>query len=208
VTHPEGEPWYDDELVLVAAPSFARRAATDPERAPFVTFGRGSTIVLTGLGLAWIPMMKYVSPQIYIYLQSVQAYIAPPIAACFLLGVLNKRLNGTGAMWALISGLVIGAARLVLELNRSDLTPGSALHWFATVNFLHFAAYLFVLSCLILAVVSLMTKPPASARLDDLTTKAAAVPAAAEDDPAMRKGNIIASVLLAALIGVLWIIFR
>jgi solute:Na+ symporter, SSS family len=185
-----------------------RKLKPSATEAELVTFGRGSTIVLTGLGLAWIPMMKYVSPQIYIYLQSVQAYIAPPIAACFLLGVLNKRLNGTGAMWALISGLVIGTARLIMELNRSTLTPGSAAHWFATVNFLHFAAYLFVVSCVILVVVSLMTKPPSAARIGDLTTKTAEVPAAAEDDPGLRTGNIIASVGLAALIGILWIIFR
>ena len=152
--------------------------------------------------------MKYVSPQIYIYLQSVQAYIAPPIAACFLLGVLNKRLNGTGAMAALISGLVLGAARLGMELGKASLTPGSIWHWFATVNFLHFAAYLFVLSVVILVVVSMLTKPPSAERTADLTLKTAAVSTAAEDDPGMRRGNIIASVLLAAFIGVLWIIFR
>ena len=55
-----------------------RKLKPSATEAELVTFGRGSTIVLTGLGLAWIPMMKYVSPQIYIYLQSVQAYIAPP----------------------------------------------------------------------------------------------------------------------------------
>ena len=179
--------------------------ATEQE---LVTFGRGSTIVLTGLGLAWIPFMKYISPQIYIYLQSVQAYIAPPIAACFLLGVLNKRLNGTGAMWALITGLILGTARLILELNRSDLTAGTLTHWFATVNFLHFAAYLFVLSSVILVVVSLLTKAPSAARVDDLTTATAKVPVVSDDDPGLRKGNIIASIVLAALIGVLWIIFR
>lgn len=38
VTTDEGEPWHDDELILVAAPDLPRPAA-----APFVTFGRGST---------------------------------------------------------------------------------------------------------------------------------------------------------------------
>ncbi|MDI3290125.1 LysR substrate-binding domain-containing protein [Polyangium sp. 15x6] len=37
VTHPEGEPWIDDQLILVAAPGLPT------EGAPFVTFGRGST---------------------------------------------------------------------------------------------------------------------------------------------------------------------
>jgi len=58
-----------------------------------VRVGRISAGVMVFLGLLWIPFMKYVSSQIYIYLQSVQAYIAPPIAACFLLGLFYRRLN-------------------------------------------------------------------------------------------------------------------
>lgn len=38
VTADEGEPWFHDSLILVAAPGLAR-----PAEAPFVTFGRGST---------------------------------------------------------------------------------------------------------------------------------------------------------------------
>ena len=182
-----------------------RPTATEAE---LVTFGRGSTIVLTGLGLAWIPFMKYVSPQIYIYLQSVQAYIAPPIAACFLLGVLSTRLNGIGAMAALLSGLVLGAARLGMELGRSHLTQGSVAYWFATVNFLHFAAYLFVFSVLVLVIVSYATPAPEPSRVADLTYKTAAVSPAAEDAPGMRRANVIGSLVLAAIIGVLWIVFR
>jgi SSS family solute:Na+ symporter len=185
-----------------------RKIKPSATEAELVTFGRGSTIVLTGLGLAWIPFMKYVSPQIYIYLQSVQAYIAPPIAACFLLGVLSTRLNGIGAMCALISGLVLGAARLGMELGRSHLTPGSVSYWFATVNFLHFAAYLFVVSTVILVVVSYLTKPPAPERVADLTYKTAVLPPTAEESRSMHNQNVIASVVLAAIIGVLWIIFR
>jgi SSS family solute:Na+ symporter len=152
--------------------------------------------------------MKYVSPQIYIYLQSVQAYIAPPIAACFLLGVLSTRLNGIGAMLSLISGLVLGAARLGMELGKSHLTPGSIAYWFATVNFLHFAAYLFVFSTVVLIVGSYATAPPAPARVADLTYKTAAVSPVTEDAPGMRRANVIASVVLVGIIGVLWIVFR
>ena len=38
ITSEHGEPWYEDRLVLVAAPGLAR-----PESAPFVTFAKGST---------------------------------------------------------------------------------------------------------------------------------------------------------------------
>ena len=54
--------------------------------------------VLVGLGLLWIPLMKYISAQLYVYLQSVQAYISPPIAAVFLLGVFLGRVAGI-AWW-------------------------------------------------------------------------------------------------------------
>jgi len=151
--------------------------------------------------------MKYISPQIYIYLQSVQAYIAPPIAACFLLGVLYPRLNGSGAMAALVTGLVLGVARLALELDKTHLASGTVWLWFASVNFLHFAALLFALCAGILIVVSLATAPPPPAKVVGLTYGApevTAVPVPAGP----RRVNIILSITLAATIGVLWIVFR
>src|SRR6266576_534760 len=133
--------------------------------------------------------------------------LAPPIAACFLLGVLYPRLNGTGALAALWTGLVIGTARLVLELARSDLASGTVWYWFATINFLHFAALLFALCSGILIAVSLATDPPGAARTVGLTYGApeiTAVPISAGP----RQLNIVLSVVLAATIGVLWIVFR
>jgi SSS family solute:Na+ symporter len=172
-----------------------------------VTVGRLTTGVLVVLGLLWIPFMKYISPQLYIYLQSVQAYIAPPIAACFLLGLFIPRLNGTGAMASLCTGFVLGALRLVLELTRSGLAPGSVWAWIAEINFLHFAVLLFVVCTAILVGVSLVTAPPAPAQIAGLTygapeTRALPVPAG------QRQLNRWLSVVLVATIGVLWIVFR
>src|SRR4029077_11388863 len=116
------------------------------------------------LSILWIPFMKYVSSQIYIYLQSVQAYIAPPIAACFLLGLFFRRLNGTGAVASLVTGLVLGLLRLILELTNKatggGLEAGTLWHWIATINFLHFAVLLFVICTVVLFVVSMTTPPP------------------------------------------------
>ena len=172
-----------------------------------VQVGRVSTVILVGLGLAWIPFMKYISPQLYIYLQSVQAYIAPPIAACFLLGVLMPRLNGAGALSALLVGFVLGALRLGLELGRAHLTPGSMWMWLATINFLHFAALLFVLSTVILVGVSLATAAPDPRQIAGLTREAKAKEPAAEHERG-RGPDLVGSFVLAGIIGVLWIIFR
>jgi SSS family solute:Na+ symporter len=132
-----------------------------------VRVGRIATAVLVVSGLAWIPLMKLISSQLYHYLQSVQAYIAPPIAAVFLLGIFWKRINGRAAMATLVSGFVLGMARLVAELNKAQLS--GIVGAFAKVNFLYFCIILFVVCIAILIVVSLLTKPPDYARIKGLT---------------------------------------
>jgi SSS family solute:Na+ symporter len=185
-----------------------RKWRPDASEQRLVTVGRITTVILVLLGLAWIPFMKYVSPQLYIYLQSVQAYIAPPIAACFLLGILSPRLNGKGALAALWAGFVIGTARLILELSKSSLPDGTLWSWIAGINFLHFAALLFALCSAILVVVSFLTEPPAAERIADLTVRTATRKLDQTDSPAERRLTIWMSVLLAATVGVLWLVFR
>src|SRR6266850_1758352 len=174
----------------------------------FVTVGRISAGAMVFLGLAWIPLMKFVSSQIYIYLQSVQAYIAPPIAACFLLGLFFRRLNGTGAMASLVTGLVLGLLRLILELaNKASgggLAPGTLWHWIATINFLHYAVLLFVICTFVLFIVSMMTPPPPREKTEGLTYGGTV---AAGETREEKKFEVGLSVLLVALLGVLWIVF-
>src|SRR6476659_8112150 len=65
---------------------FYKRLHPQASEARLVMVGRIATGVLVGLGLLWVPFINRLSSQLYIYLQSVQAYISPPIAACFVLG--------------------------------------------------------------------------------------------------------------------------
>ena len=131
-----------------------------------VGVGRIATGVLVLLGIAWIPVLEKISGELYHYLQSVQAYIAPPIAAVFLLGVFSKRINARGALVALVGGFLVGMARLVAELNKESLD--GALLTFAEINFLHFAILLFAISCSLLVIGSLTSPPPSAEQLDGL----------------------------------------
>jgi SSS family solute:Na+ symporter len=185
-----------------------RKLRPDATEARLVAVGRATTVVLVGLGLLWIPFMKYVSPQLYIYLQSVQAYIAPPVAACFLLGILSPRLNGPGALTALLVGFVLGALRLVLELAKAHLPAGTVWAWFAGINFLHFAALLFLLCAVLLIVVSLATEVPSVDRVADLTYATRNHDAEPRATPRERRASVAGSIALAAAIGVLWVVFR
>lgn len=132
-----------------------------------VRVGRIATIVMVGFGILWIPILRNFSASLYQYLQNVQAYIAPPITAVFLLGIFWRRINGAGALSALVAGFVLGMSKLLAEVFRGSLS-GVAL-WYANVNFLYFAPILFAFSVTVLVVVSLLTKEPSAERLKGLT---------------------------------------
>ena len=177
------------------------RFRPDASQRTLVLVGQVSTVVLVGLGLAWIPFMKNVSGQLFTYLQSVQAYIAPPIAAVFLIGVLWRRVNAQGAMWALSVGMVLGALRLVLELNKDGLSgPAFA---FADANFLHMAFFLFLVSAAVLIGVSLATRAPPGERVETVTIGGRGVTV-----PTGRRGrDILLSGGVLLLIAAVWVYF-
>jgi solute:Na+ symporter, SSS family len=134
-----------------------------------VNVGRIATALVVFLGIAWIPIMANISGVLYEYLQSVQAYIAPPITAVFLLGIFYKRINSKGAMATLMLGLMIAFIRLILELSREAFEKESFLYFFGDVNFLTFAAWFFLFSVVVCIVVSLLTPPPSESQIKGLT---------------------------------------
>jgi len=140
-----------------------RPKASDHE---LVLIGRLATTIMVVIGILWIPLIRNISSHLFIYLQSLQAYISPPIAAVFLLGILSARVNSKGAVVTLIVGGGLGALRLILEIfSKRGLLTISSLQWFARMNYLHFAILLFVVSGLMLLGVSLLTRPPEYERI-------------------------------------------
>lgn len=134
-----------------------------------IRVGRIATGIVVVLGIAWIPIMQNISGVLYEYLQSVQAYIAPPITAVFLLGIFFKRINSKGAMATLLGGLIVAVLRLVLEVNKNLLETGSLLHSFGTMNFLSFAAWFFLFCVIVCVLVSLLTPAPSFEQIKGLT---------------------------------------
>ncbi len=134
-----------------------------------VNFGRFATVIMVILSLLWIPMMGRISSQLWIYLQSVQAYVSPPIAVVFLFGVFWKRINGQGAIVSLVVGFVMGATRFILEIYYAGVTLDGFPAWFVRMNFLHFAILIFVVCVVILIVVSLLTPAPEAKKVNGLT---------------------------------------
>ncbi len=170
-----------------------------------VRVGQIATTVLVALGLMWIPMMKFIAEgQLYQYLQSVQAYISPPVAAVFLIGILWRRVNASGALAALGTGFVLGAARLIAELGKESLA-GLPLA-FATINFLHFALVLFVICSAVLVFVSLATAAPDDEKLAGLTF--ATVPQADREPwSPWKRVDLIATFVVLLMVAGVWLYF-
>jgi SSS family solute:Na+ symporter len=175
-----------------------------------VAVGRIFTVAMVGLGILWVPFIRYLSSEVYIYLQSVQAYISPPIAAVFLLGVAWPRANRYGAITALLAGAFLGAMRFVLELNReSAIAQSAAIAPLVTMNFLHFAIVLFAVSVVLLVAVSLLTQPTPLARLRGLTfaTLDSSYIAASPRARQLFRVHLAATIALAVFVIGLWVYF-
>jgi SSS family solute:Na+ symporter len=162
-----------------------------------VNVGRMTTAVVVLLGMIWIPVMEKISGVLYQYLQSVQSYLAPPIAAVFLFGVFSKRINARGAYTAMVTGFIIGILRIIMELVKDHL--GGIFYAFATVNFLYFCIMLFLLSIVVMVVVSLLSEKPSAAQLNGLTFATTV----AEDRKASRASWSAADVILSLIVVVI-----
>jgi SSS family solute:Na+ symporter len=185
-----------------------RKIRPEASEKTLVRVGQWSTGVLVLLGLLWIPLMAHVSEQLYQYLQSVQAYIAPPIAAVFLIGLLWGRVNAQGAIASLLTGFVLGMGRLALELNKDSLS-GPALQ-LASINFLHYACLLFIVCSAVLVLVSLATPAPSAAQVHGLThATVKGVPTLGRPVSASwRAKDLGLSMVLFGIVAFLWIYFR
>lgn len=202
---------------------FYKKIKPEASERELVRFGQGATILLVILGLAWVPFIENINSQLFQYLQAVQAYISPPIAVCFIFGILFTRLTGAGALASLLTGFVLGSARFVLEvLDKGARYESGAIRWLLDMNFLHYAIFMFVVCTVVLFAVSMVTPAPDRRRLAGLTfaTVNDQIDVSqlrdanvlqhkpAPETPMERRVNIALSVLLVATVVGLWIYFR
>jgi SSS family solute:Na+ symporter len=171
-----------------------------------LTIGKVATGIIVVLGIIWIPIMDKIGGGVmYQYLQNVQSYIAPPVTAVFLLGILWKRVNSKAAITTLLAGLVLLVLRLGSEIYyQPQIVAGEEvsgfLFQFATVNFAHMAIFMFIFSVVLCVSVSLATTPP-----DYVTIKGLSFGTLSAEDKAATKGSyskvdVVLSVLLVIIV--------
>jgi solute:Na+ symporter, SSS family len=197
---------------------FYKKLRPNASEAQLVNFGRIATGAMVLLGLLWVPFIHLLSAQLYIYLQSVQAYISPPIAVCFIFGILWTRVNGQGAISSLLTGFVLGAVRFVFEvLDKSRHYQSDFIRWLVDMNFLHYAIFMFVVCTAVLVGVSLMYPAPDRKKLAGLTfatvdekldSTDVSAPHLAKETRTEHAINVALTLALLAAVISLWVYFR
>ena len=154
-----------------------------------VLVGRLATAAIVFLGICWVLVIKSLHSNLYVYLQSVQGYLSPAIAVLFLLGVFWKRATAPAALWSFSIGVIAGFARLGADIYmrsyetvvgdaKNNLYHGvinadqyqaiiapiqqkyGLIYDLWTINWLYYCQILFVLTAVLMIVISLMTKAP------------------------------------------------
>lgn len=175
-----------------------------------VTVGRFATAVVVVLGMAWIPVMHYIGEGgLYLYLQSVQGYLAPPITAVFLLGLFWKRINAKGAVAGLCIGFVLGMIKLTLEAmeGAGHLEGVFLLEAIGKFNFLYASGVLLVISVLVIIGFSFTSAKPSEEQIAGLTYATATEEQKRENRASWNKWDVLGTAVVLGLVLAMYLYF-
>ncbi len=128
-----------------------------------VRIGMISSVVLLLISIVMAGFIDRLGGSLFVYVQSLYAFFAPPFGAVFLLGVMWRRINGPGAVAAVLMGFALGIAMKLYV----QFVPGHP-HWiepFAMQGIINWGFCVIV--CI---VVSLATPPPRPEQITDQLT--------------------------------------
>src|SRR5213592_3358401 len=180
-----------------------------------VWVGRAATVAMVVISLLWIPVIQG-ARGLYDYLQGVQGYLAPPIFTVFVFGIFNRRLNSKGCLAALLAGFVLGVFRLAVDTPVSlhlpgfadGYTPGSFLWIVNNLYFQYYSLFIFIVSVIVMVVVSYATAPPRPEQLVGLTYGTVTVEDRTSSRASWSAREVIASAVVLLLILAAYLYFR
>ena len=176
-----------------------------------VWVGRVATGVMVLIGLLWIPVIRG-GRGLYDYLQGVQSYLAPPIFVVFFFGVFMKRLNAKGCLAALITGFSLGLFRLAVDtpvklVSGFSYTEGSFFWVINHIFFQYYSLIIFIVSVVVMIVVSYLTAPPSYEKISGLTYGTVTEEHRKESRGSWSARDVIASVVVLVLIVAAYLYF-
>lgn len=133
--------------------------------------GRIFIVVMIGVSIGWVPILKETQGgQVFIYIQEITNYLAPPFAAVFLLAVLVPMVNEKGAFWSLMIALLAGVIRMILVYVYNDssgdcLKPDARPAILKNFHYMYFAVLITLMTALFAIVISYFTGRPTEEQL-------------------------------------------
>jgi SSS family solute:Na+ symporter len=184
-------------------------------QAQLVWIGRVATTVMVLVGLLWIPVIQG-AKGLYDYLQGVQGYLGPPIFTVFFLGVFMKRLNGAGALAALLVGFAMGMFRLAVDTPISlgmagyeaGYPEGSFLWIVNNIYFQYYSVLIFLVSAATMIGVSYATAVPSDEQIKGLTFATVTAEQKEETRRSWNQWDVINSGVVLTLILLAYIYFN
>jgi len=128
-----------------------------------VLVGRVSSVVVMVVAAVLAAFISRLGGSLFVYIQSLYAFFAPPFAAVFLLGILFRRINGAGATASVVLGFLLG----ILLKAYVQCIP-SHPQWLEPFQMQ--AAINWAFCVIVCVVVSLITPRPHPAQITDQLT--------------------------------------
>ncbi|HXE83985.1 MAG TPA: sodium:solute symporter [Gemmatimonadales bacterium] len=180
-----------------------------------VWVGRLATVAMVLISFVWIPVIQG-ARGLYDYLQGVQGYLAPPIFTVFVFGIFNRRLNSKGCLTALLVGFALGVFRLLVDTPVSlhlgglagGYTPGSFLWFVNNIYFQYYSVFIFIVSVVVMFVVSYLTEPPRLEQLTGLTYATITPEARLASRASWGTREVVTSAVVLVLILAAYLYFR
>jgi SSS family solute:Na+ symporter len=185
-----------------------------PER-QLVWVGRVATTAMVLLGLLWIPVISQ-AQGLYGYLQSMSAYLGPPIFVVFFGGVFFKRLNAAGCFATLVVGFALGLWRLAIDTPVSlkwegyanGYAPGSFNYIINNMYFQYFSLLIFLICTVVMFGVSYATRAPSEEKLSGLTYGTLTADQRRESRESWSAIDVIATCVVLGAIIAAYVYFR
>ena len=128
-----------------------------------VRMGMISSVVILIISIVLAGFINRLGGSLFVYIQSLYAFFAPPFSAVFILGVLWRRINGPGAVVAVILGFLLGIAMKLYVQFVPD-------HW-AWIEPYSMQGIVNWAFCMVVCIaVSLVTAPPRPEQITDQLT--------------------------------------
>jgi SSS family solute:Na+ symporter len=125
-----------------------------------------------------------------------------------MLGIFSRRVTPPSGLVALVTGFLIGMSRLVLQGTHETLhVDYGILQAFVDMNWLYFSFGLFVFSCGVIVLVSLLTPGAPDEQIAGLTYSSITPAQAADDRASYGRAEIFHTCAVLAIILAVYVYF-